>query len=165
MRLRSYRDVDRKQVVKLVLSCQNDGSRPEITLEDQPDLLRIPQEYQEKGGGFWVMEHRGRIVGCIGLMLFPGKLGVLKKFFVDPSYRGAPYHLGQRLFRRLLGFARKRQLVSLFLDTPKDTRRAHDFYQKAGFSQVSRQEVPIRYHLPCPDSDFFRLDLSSPPKP
>lgn len=160
MKIRTYLEQDRDQIIDLVLGCQNDGTRPLLTVDDQPELLHIREEYLEKGGNFWVAEEQGRIIGCIGLMLFDHGIGVLKKFFVASPYRGAPHHLGQQLYRQLLAFAKEKQVRTILLDTPKNTRRAHRFYQKAGFYPIEQEELPIQYHYPYADSDFFRLDLT-----
>lgn len=43
-----------QEVIDLVLHFQNDGSRPAVTVNDQPDLLDITGEYIKKGGNFWI---------------------------------------------------------------------------------------------------------------
>ena len=48
---------------------------------------------------------------------------------------------------------------TLVLDTPRNTHRAHRFYQKAGFHQIAEEELPFRYSRPYADSDFFLLEL------
>ena len=39
-------------VIDIVLRFQNDGTRPIVTVKDQPDLLDITHEYIDKGGNF-----------------------------------------------------------------------------------------------------------------
>ncbi len=43
-----------QQVVDLILPTQRDEFNIDISIEDQPDLLRINQEYIDTGGNFWV---------------------------------------------------------------------------------------------------------------
>ena len=52
----TYSAYDRDEVIALVLHCQNDGTRPLVSVEDQPELLRIKEEYIDGGGNFWVGE-------------------------------------------------------------------------------------------------------------
>ena len=49
-----------QDIVDLVLHFQNDGTRPIVTAEDQPDMLNIREEYIQHGGNFWIycMLHR-----------------------------------------------------------------------------------------------------------
>lgn len=157
--VRSYEDADRDAVIELVLHCQNDGTRPVVGVEDQPELLRIREKYLESGGGFWVAEDDGALAGSIGLLDCGDGIGILKKFFTYEQYRSAPHHLGRRLYGVLLEFARANGFERLYLDTPKNTERAHRFYERAGFEQVPKSAVPD-YDYPYEDSDFFRLDLT-----
>lgn len=158
--IKEYAEDDREEIIELVLYCQNDGSRPLVGVEDQPELLCIRAAYFTSGGCFWVAKVEGRVVGCIGLMNLGGGLGVLKKFFVREAYRGKPNYLGRRLYGELLRFAREHQFMELILDTPKNTERAHRFYDKAGFVKIDEGELPVQYDHPYEDCDFFRLSLA-----
>ena len=40
----TYSACDKDEVIALVLHCQNDGTRPLVSIEDQPELLRIEEE-------------------------------------------------------------------------------------------------------------------------
>ena len=154
-----YTESDREEVIALVLRCQNDGTRPHVSAEDQPELLRIKEAYMDGGGSFWVAKENEKVVGCIGLMKFDGGIAVLKKFFVSEPYRSAPHHLGRQLYAVLLDFAKAHGVSALILDMPKNTERAHEFYEKAGFQKVEEERLPVRYDHPYDDSDFYRLDL------
>ncbi|MBS6628086.1 MAG: GNAT family N-acetyltransferase [Clostridiales bacterium] len=158
LRIRTYTDSDRDEIIRLVLHCQNDGTRPPVTVSDQPELLHINEKYMESGGCFWVAMDGGRLAGCIGLIR-RGENGILKKFFVYEPYRSAPHHLGRQLYETLLAFARENGVKTLYLDTPKNTHRAHRFYEKAGFQKIDQSELPFRYDFPYKDSDFFRLPV------
>ena len=50
--------------------------------------------------------------------------------------------------------------IEIILDTPKNTDRAHLFYEKAGFKKIEKEELPIEYDYPYDDSDFFCLTLN-----
>ena len=73
---------------------------------------------------------------------------VLKKFFVYEPYRGAPCHLGRQLYGTLLDYARTHGVKQLILDTPKNTDRAHKFYERAGFTKIERADVPVVNDFP-----------------
>lgn len=158
--IREFQETDTKEVIKLALHCQNDGSRPVVSLKDQPDLLCIREKYIDAGGNFWVALADGKIAGSIGLMNGGSGIGILKKFFVYEPYRGYPHHLGQRLYRVLISCASKQGYKQIILDTPKNTCRAHNFYKKAGFHKIEKTDLPFLYAYPYADSDFFRLNLT-----
>lgn len=159
MEIRTYDRHDRQEVINLILHCQNDGTRPHKTVDDQPEIADIESSFQKTGGEFWVAAENGKIAGCIGLANVGNGNGILKKFFVYEIYRGAPYHLGRQLFEVLKNFALKKEFSYIYLDTPKNTDRAHKFYQKAGFTQIQLEELPFQYHYPYLDCDFFKLEL------
>lgn len=157
--IRIYKPDDTPAIIDLVLHCQNDGSRPFVTVDDQPELLNIQEKFLNTGGNFWVAADNSMVVGSIGLMNCGNGIAVLKKFFVYESYRSSPYHLGRRLYAHLLEFAGKHDIKLLLLDTPKNTDRAHKFYERAGFQLINKNQLPVIYDYPYEDSDFFCLRL------
>ncbi len=154
-----FQPSDTDAVIELVLSLQNDGTRPLISVNEQPDLLNIKGEYIDKGGCFWVAKINGVVIGSIGLMPHSKEIWILKKFFVNEQYQGKPYHIGQKLYKTLLKFADEKGVKTILLDTPHNTTRAHKFYERAGFTLISENELPIQYSHPYKDSDFFLLKL------
>ena len=157
--IQTYTEPDRDEIILLVLHCQNDGTRPYVSIDNQPELLCIKEKYLDNGGNFWVAKENGKVAGSIGLMLYDDNLAILKKFFVYEPYRGKPHHLGQRLYQTLLDYAKARSVKKIILDTPKNTDRAHKFYERAGFKKVTKDQLPIIYAYPYEESDFFYLDI------
>lgn len=157
--IEKYSASDTDEIIALVLYCQNDGTRPLVSVEDQPELLRIKEEYIDNGGGFWVAKENGKVAGTIGLMNKGNGLCILKKFFVYEPYRGKPHNLGQHLYAVFLDFAKTHGFSKIILDTPKNTDRAHRFYEKSGFRKIEKEELPVQYDYPYDDSDFFCLNL------
>lgn len=154
-----FEDKYTQDVIDLVLHFQNDGTRPAVTLAQQPDLLNIVGEYIDKGGNFWIARDNETLIGSIGIMPYNTEIAILKKFFVYENYQGAPYHIGRTLYNELLDFVKKKGYKTILLDTPQNTKRAHAFYEKAGFQKIDEEDMPIRYHHPYKDCDFFFLDL------
>ena len=119
--IRPFVEGDTQEIIRLILHFQNDGTRPPVTVADQPDLLSISQTYIRPGGNFWVARDGAQLAGTIGLMRHGADQAVLKKFFVYEPYQGAPHHTGRRLYATLLTFARERGVRTLVLDTPRNT--------------------------------------------
>lgn len=155
-----FNSLDRDDVIKLVLHCQNDGSRHTVSVDNQPDLLHIQEKYLQPGGNFWVAKEYGELIGSIGLINAGNGIGILKKFFVYEKYRGEPFHLGRKLYAEFLSFVQNKKFKNIILDTPKNTERAHKFYEKAGFKKITEDNLPVKYDVPYADSDFFILKLS-----
>lgn len=148
-----------QDVIDLVLHFQNDGTRPLVTVDDQPDLLNIIDSYINKGGNFWIAIENNKLLGSIGIMPYNSEIAILKKFFVYEKYQGEPHHLGQKLYSYLLNFAKSKNIKTILLDTPYNTVRAHKFYEKAGFTKIKESELPITFSHPYKECDFFLLNL------
>lgn len=154
-----FEDCYTQDVIDLVLHFQNDGTRPFVTVNDQPDLLNIKENYINAGGDFWIAIDNDRLIGSIGIMPYSKEIAVLKKFFVDEAYQGEPFHLGQKLYAALLSFAKEKGFTTILLDTPHNTVRAHKFYEKAGFKKIDENELPLKFSHPYKECDFFLLNL------
>ncbi len=154
-----YQDDYKDDIIELVLHCQNDGTRPIVDVSGQKDLLNIDHDYFKNGGFFWIALDGSKLAGTIGLMNYGNNIGMIKKFFVYEQYRGEPNHLGQKLFSEMLEYAKTNGFKELYLDTPKNTLRAHKFYQKAGFVQIEQNDAPIKFSLIYSQNDFFKLSL------
>jgi RimJ/RimL family protein N-acetyltransferase len=157
--IRDYQGGRDQEVADLVLSIQNREAGLDLTIDDQPDLLRIVQEY--RGGGFWVaVDGNEAIVGSIGLLVY-GPIGVLKKFFVAKTYRGGGGPaIG--LLNALLTRARMLELTDIVLDTPSVATRSHAFYERSGFRRAAAADLPPAYAYPDRDSILYRLQLGQP---
>lgn len=70
-----------QDVIDIVLYFQNDGTRPNVSVADQPDILNIKTEYIDKCGNFWFAVYNDDLIGTIGLMPFTEDTAVLKKVF------------------------------------------------------------------------------------
>ena len=160
MQISTYQASDRNQVIALILYLQNYDNRVDLSLEEQPDMADITEHYLATDGGFWVARaDNGDVVGTIGLLKLNADYGVLKKFFVLPEYRGHEKHVSADLYQQLLTSARAKGLRALVLDTPENCHRAHHFYRKNGFVELTREQVPVQYDYPDRDSLFFELTL------
>ena len=152
--IEEYVQSDEEEIIALVLHCQNDGTRPLVTVDDQPELLHIKEKYIDGGGNFWVAKESGKVVGTICLMNAGNGVIILKKFFVYEPYRSFPHNLGRQLYAIFLDFAQKHNFREIILDTPRNTDRVYRFYEKAGFRKISQEKFPIIYDYLYRDSDF-----------
>jgi N-acetylglutamate synthase-like GNAT family acetyltransferase len=159
--IREFRKTDNPGVVSLVLGIQNDEFHLNLSISDQKDLTNIDVYYGARGGVFLVAEaSAGAIVGTIGLMRLREDLGVMKKFFVAPPYRGKERGVAMALYERFVASAKSKGMTQIVLDTPSAAVRSHAFYRSAGFVQIDRSELPMSYDFPERDTLFFRLRLS-----
>ncbi|MEK5143511.1 MULTISPECIES: GNAT family N-acetyltransferase [Paenibacillus] len=155
-----YDDSYKEEVIKLILHVQNVEYEVGISLKEQPDILDIHSNYINDGGNFWIaLNDNGEVVGSIGLQKKNKEVAVLKKFFVYKDYRGKEFGTGKKLYEALLDFAKKQGFSKIILDTPSKATRSHGFYKKAGFKEIDKEDLPIKYNYPDRNSIIFLLEL------
>jgi GNAT superfamily N-acetyltransferase len=156
-----YSERHRAGVIDLILPIQQREFGVPVTLRDQPDLLDIPGCYQKENGNFWVAASAGEVVGTIALLDIGGGDGALRKMFVAAPFRGAQHGVGQRLLEELLRWSAARGLRRIYLGTTDAFRAAHRFYEKNGFRQVGRSELPAAFPVMKVDSRFYGRELAA----
>jgi GNAT superfamily N-acetyltransferase len=151
---------DQTGVLKVILPIQQEEFAIPITADDQPDLLSIADFYQTGSGGFWVAKVDDRIVGTIGLKDIGNNEAALRKMFVAADYRGSSFGTARKLLTTLLTAAESRGVATIFLGTTDKFVGAHRFYEKNGFADVKRQELPDAFPFMAVDTRFYALRLS-----
>ncbi|MCD7780623.1 MAG: hypothetical protein LUH05_08130 [Candidatus Gastranaerophilales bacterium] len=76
MEIKIFNKNDIKDVIDIVLHCQNDGTRETVGIENNKDLLQIEEQYINSGGNFWVAKDNGKLAGTIGLIKFNENIGI-----------------------------------------------------------------------------------------
>ena len=135
----------------------------DITLEDQPDLADIERNYIAPGGNFWLALEDEKIVGTIAILNAGGGIGVIRKMFVAPEFRGAPHKLGQRLLDTLMPWARANGYTQLYLGTIDILQAALRFYEKNGFKRFAEDDLPCEvFDIRMPDDNvYYALELAA----
>jgi N-acetylglutamate synthase-like GNAT family acetyltransferase len=146
-------------VIDVILPIQQEEFGITITLEDQPDLLDIPGFYQKGNGNFWVALCDGQVVGTISLLDIGHGQGALRKMFVKPAYRGKHYGIAKCLLDQLTDWCRLRNVREVYLGTTSKFLAAHRFYEKHGFDEILKGELPPTFPVMSVDSKFYRLFL------
>ena len=146
-------------VVDVILPIQREEFGIAITAEEQPDLKAIPDFYQSGTGDFWVATHGEQIIGTIGLKDIGGRQAALRKMFVAAPFRGREFSVAAKLLDRLIEDARLKGVSEIFLGTTDKFLAAHRFYEKHGFSEVAKADLPESFPLMAVDSKFYVLAL------
>lgn len=146
------------QVIDLIIPIQREFG-VDVTLEDQPDLLRIQEEYIETGGNFWVALADRQVVGTIALVKLENGNGAIKKMFAAPAFRGEK-QLGKKLLDTLVSYCKAQGYKALYLGTVDVLVAAQKFYKKHGFVECSKAEMPKDYHIMDVDNVFFKRSLT-----
>jgi len=147
------------EVVNLIVGIQRDEFELDIDADRQPDLRSIRSFYQVNSGNFWLARTNEQIVGTISLLDIGRGQGALRKMFVHPEFRGAAFGTARLLLNALLDWAAEHRFRELFLGTTPFFHAAHRFYEKHGFSEILRSELPPAFPIMEVDAKFYRLQL------
>jgi len=153
--IRPYASADAQAVLDVILPIQQSEFGISITLRDQPDLRDISGFYQRDNGGFWVAESQGVIVGTIALLDIGNRQAALRKMFVSQSHRGGEHAVAKRLLAALVEWCRHRDIVDVYLGTTGAFLAAHRFYEKNGFTELAKSELPRTFPVMSVDTKFY----------
>ncbi|PDT85502.1 GNAT family N-acetyltransferase [Sinorhizobium sp. BJ1] len=161
LQIRRFSAADEEGVIDLILPIQQEEFGIAVTAEDQPDLRAIPEFYQTGDGDFWVAAVGERIVGTLALKDIGGAEAALRKMFVASDFRGREHGVAARLLEALLAHAEQRKIEAIYLGTTEKFLAAHRFYEKNGFVEIARQDLPASFPLMGVDTKFYVRRLAS----
>ena len=150
MLIRSYEDRDKHVVRALFIrvnrelapaSMQNDFENYiERSLEEEID--RIPEYYEEHGGGFFVAERAGVLVGMYGLERSDAQSAELRRMYVAPGARRTG--IGRALLMDAEMQCRTNGFKVLVLSTSELQKEALALYRSSGFELLHEEVASAR---------------------
>ena len=148
-------------VVDVILAIQRAEFGVPVTLADQPDLLDIQNYYQTGRGNFWLALHAGDVVGTLCLLDIGNRQAALRKLFVKAPFRGPKLGVAHRLMDALLEWGALRGVGEIYLGTTAQYRAAHRFYEKRGFLEIPKADLPEAFPVMSVDSKFYTYVISA----
>ena len=142
-------------VVAVILPIQQREFEIPITLDAQPDLRDIPGFYQRGCGNFWVAVEDGAVVGTLGMLDIGNGQAALRKMFVSATHRGPAHGTAKRLLDTLLDWCHAHAVREIHLGTTAKFLAAHRFYEKSGFREIPRAELPASFPVMVVDTKFY----------
>jgi N-acetylglutamate synthase-like GNAT family acetyltransferase len=154
--INKFSSIYHNDVVSLVLSIQQKEFNIPITLEDQPDLQNIEAFFQYGNGNFWVAAIDDNVIGTISLVDIGNQQVALRKMFVQENYRGKAFGVGQALLNTVFEWVKEKQLTDIFLGTTEKYLAAHRFYEKNGFIEIEKNDLPKAFPVMQVDTKFYQ---------
>ena len=146
-------------VGQLISAIQREEFQIPITLDQQPDLADIPGYYQNGNGNFWVAVIDDRVIGTISLLDIGKEQVALRKMFVDPDFRGARFGTAHKLLQAAFDWCSAKGVTEIYLGTTAKFLAAHRFYEKSGFTEISKGVLPERFPVMTVDTKFYMMKL------
>ena len=159
IKIESYSDSCKVEVAGFILNIQKDEFGIPITLDMQPDLTDIPKFYQINNGNFWIAKINDKIIGTIALLDIGNNRGALRKMFVAKEYRGKEFGVGQKLLTNLINWCKNKGVVELFLGTTEKFIAAQRFYEKNGFIEINKKDLPKAFPVMDVDVKFYKFTI------
>lgn len=153
MKIIAYENRYKEQVIELILSIQQEEFGLAIDLNDQPDLLDIPINYQQNGH-FWLALEKDRVVGTIALKKLKNNNASLKKMFVASDFRGEA-QVGKKLLAKLFDYSAKNNIKQIYLGTNSKFLAAQRFYKKYNFTEIELKHLPKDFPMLSVDNVFL----------
>ncbi|MBT2619629.1 GNAT family N-acetyltransferase [Chryseobacterium sp. ISL-6] len=149
-----------EQVIDLILNIQQKEFNIPITIEDQPDLLKIESFYRERGGNFWGAFIDGELVGTIALVKFDDNAGAIRKMFVKKEFRGKEHQIAQKLLDILISYCLENKIDKIMLGTVSVLNAAMRFYERNQFKVIAKEDLPAKFPLMNADNIFYIRNLN-----
>ncbi len=131
----------------------------QISLKDQPDLCDIPGFYQQRNGNFWVALCNAQPIGTISLLDIGNNQVALRKMFVHRDFRGSKFNAAKKLLDVALDWCTTKGVSEIYLGTTSAFHAAHKFYEKNGFSEISKDSLPSAFPIMNVDTKFYLAAL------
>jgi amino-acid N-acetyltransferase len=132
MRTRNAILPDASQIEALIAGYSKDGTLLPRTLAEICENIR----------DFFIVEHKGRIIGCGALHLYGPHLCEVRSIAVDPAAQGRG--AGRLVVNALLKEAERQQVSCVCLFT-----RIPDFFGSMGFTVAQRESLPDKIYKDC----------------
>jgi len=111
---------------------------------------------------YWVALDNGKVIGTVGILVAENNFGVLKKMILKKEFRGKEFGVSKKLLETVIKWCEKNSISKLYLGTMNQFKAAQAFYEKNGFKQISRNELPNNFLNNPLDKVFFVQDLNNP---
>ncbi|MFC4144195.1 GNAT family N-acetyltransferase [Pedobacter mendelii] len=146
-------------IIDIILPIQQLEFNVPLTISDQPDLLDIENFYMLKGGNFWGASIQEKLCGTIALLRFNKESGAIRKMFVKKEFRGKEYGIAVALLNELINYCIANGIKNLYLGTVDILKAAIRFYEKKGFKQLDKNDLPNDFPFMSSDNVFYHLAL------
>ena len=153
--IQPYSDDFQQGVINLILPIQQIEFGVPVTIKDQPDLLIIPEFYQQQNGNFWVATTGQELVGSIGLIDIGHQAAAIRKMFVRADFRGKETGLGQALLDTAIAWCKTREINFIYLGTVEQLKAAQRFYEKNDFHKIAAEDLPDYFPRMPVDTHFY----------
>ena len=151
------------QVIDLIERIQEGEFNLPIEEGQRQELHSISSSFQKDRGNYWLALLDGKVIGTIAVIDIGHKAFELRDVFLAKEHRGLRTGFAKRLLDTVLEWSKAHGVHTIYLGTTLAFLAAHRFYEKNGFREIGRNEMPSYCKPMDCDEKFYQLDLFFPP--
>lgn len=137
--IRPYRKGDEAGIANVIKTVYDEYGWPWQPEGHNRDSYELEEHYHQRGGGFWVLEHRGEIVGTVGIRQIEEDVCDLCRLYLLPNHRGKG--LGKRLYHHAIREAKRLGYSKMEIWSDKRLDVSHELYLRSGASKMGDRTV------------------------
>ncbi|MBA3237283.1 MAG: GNAT family N-acetyltransferase [Parachlamydiaceae bacterium] len=153
-----FADKYQNEVVGLIERIQVGEFNIPIEEGQRKELESISESFQKDKSNYWIAIFNGKVVGTIAVIDIGYEAFELRDVFLDKEYRST-FGFAKKLLETVLFWSKKHAIKTIYLGTTLAFRAAHRFYEKHGFRELERSEMPSYCQPMDCDEKFYKLDL------
>jgi N-acetylglutamate synthase-like GNAT family acetyltransferase len=159
--IRPFEHKDQTAVIDLIERIQVGEFNIPIEEEQYRELHSIPHSFQKDKGNYWVAFLNEKLIGTIAALDIGHQAFELRDVFLEEQYRGPTTDFAKRLLDTVFNWSREYNIRSIYLGTTLAFSRAHRFYEKHGFHEIDRKDMPPYCKPMNCDEKFYQLDVKT----
>jgi N-acetylglutamate synthase-like GNAT family acetyltransferase len=91
------------------------------------------------------------VIGTIALLDIGHNAFELRDVFLEKDYRGKITGFAKKLLDTVISWSKHHNVDTIYLGTTLKFKAAHRFYEKHGFIEIDKEDMPSRYNRKlCP---------------
>lgn len=158
-KIKPFESKYQSEVIDLIERIQVGEFSIPIVEGQRKELQSISSSFQKNKGNYWVALLDEKVIGTIAVIDIGHKAFELRDVFLDKEYRGRPAGYAKKLLDTVLEWSKEHGVKTIYLGTTLAFRAAHRFYEKHGFREIARKEMPSYCQPMDCDEKFYKLDL------
>jgi N-acetylglutamate synthase-like GNAT family acetyltransferase len=158
-RIQPFEPKYQSEVIALIEQIQVGEFNLPIEEGQRNELQSISNSFQKDKGNYWIALFNEKVIGTIAVIDIGHQAFELRDVFLDKEYRGSLTGFAKKLLDTVLVWSKDHNVNTIYLGTTLFFRAAHRFYEKHGFREIARKNMPPYCQPMDCDEKFYRLDL------
>lgn len=158
-RIQSFDPKYQSEVVDLIERIQVGEFSIPIEKGQRLELQSIASAFQKGKSNYWVALYNEKVIGTIAVIDIGHQAFELRDVFLEKPYRGKDRGYARQLLEAVFRWSKQHKVSTIYLGTTLAFRAAHRFYEKHGFLEIAKNEMPSYCQPMDCDEKFYRFDM------